>query len=154
VEGKKSIWLKPFWKKELRMLERDIVIFAFSLFLAFVLWYINSLGKEIKGEFKFSASFFNIPKARGTITEDLSLKLMVELKGQGYTLLRYKLFGSRNKLLIDLSKAGLKRLPETKPARFYVLSDGLIPDIKKQMGNKFEIQGIKPDTIFLSFNKD
>jgi hypothetical protein len=152
VEGKKGIWFIKLSKKEVRQLNKNIVIFAFFLFIAFVFWYINSLGKEIKGEFRFSASLINIPKGRA-VTGENPLKLLLEIKGQGYTLIKYR-FSNQSNLVVDFSKVTIKRIPETAPARFFVLSSGMIPNFKKQLGNVFDIISVKPDTIFLGYIKD
>jgi hypothetical protein len=151
VEGKNSIWLKILTQKGVRLLNKNVIMFVFFLFLAFVFWYLNSLNKEIKDEFRFSASFVNAPKGR-VISDDLPSRLLLEIKGQGYSLLKYKFYTKRNKLMVDLSKANFRRIPYTKPTRYFILSSGLITSFKKQLGNGFEIISVKPDTIFLNSN--
>jgi hypothetical protein len=151
VEGKNRIWFMKLTKKGVSLLNKNVIMFTFFLFLAFVFWYLNSLSKEIKDEFRFSASFVNAPKGRVS-SDDLPSKLLLEIKGQGYSLLKYKFYTNRNKLLVDLSKVSLRRIPYTKPARYFVLSSGLITSFKKQLGNGFEIISVKPDTIFLNLN--
>lgn len=150
MEKKAGIWIKKLTKKEVRLLNKNVVIFAFFLFLAFTLWYLNSLGKELKSDFRVSANFINPPKGR-VISGDLPLKLTVELKGQGYSLLKKRIFGKTDPLLIDLSKVTFRRIPDSKPTRYYVLTPSLIPAFKKQMENGLEVQSVKPDTIYLSF---
>jgi hypothetical protein len=151
VEEKNSIWLRKLTKKGVSLLNKNVIMFAFFLFLAFIFWYLNSLSKEIKDDFKFSASFINVPKGR-IISDDPPSKLILEIRGQGYSLLKYKFSTNRNKLLVDLSKVSFKRIPYAKPTRYFVISSGLISSFKRQLGNGFEIISIKPDTIFLNFN--
>jgi hypothetical protein len=150
VEKKTGIWIKKLTKKEVRILNKNVVIFAFFLFLAFIFWYLNSLSKELKSDFRVSANFINPPKGR-VISGILPLKLTIELKGQGYSLLKKKIFGNINPLVIDLSKVTFRRIPDSKPTRYYVLTPTLIPGLKKQMENGLEVQSVKPDTLFLSF---
>jgi hypothetical protein len=151
VEGNSTIWFKNLSKREGSLLNKNVVIFAFFLFLAFIFWYLNSMGKEIKSEFKYNVNFINSPKGR-VISGDFQSKLTLELKGQGYSLLKRKVSGYRTPLVVDLSKAIFKRIPDPKSIRYYILSAGLIPNFKKQIGNGFEIISVKPDTIFLMFN--
>lgn len=150
MKGKQGIRLKKLTKKEVSLLNKNVVIFAFFLFLAFILWYLNSLGKEINNDFRYPVSFINPPKGR-TVSNDLPSKLSLGLKGQGYTLLKHKISGNRSVLIVDLSKTAFKRLPDSKPAKYYILSSGLIPGFKKQIGNGFDVLSVKPDTIFLIF---
>jgi hypothetical protein len=151
VEGNNTIWFKKLSKKEVSLLNKNVVIFAFFLFLAFIFWYLNSMGKEIKSEFKYNVNFINSPKGR-IISGDFQSKLTLELKGQGYSLLKRKISRYRTPLVVDLSKVIFKRISDPKSIRYYILSAGLIPNLKKQMGNGCEIISVKPDTIFLMFN--
>jgi hypothetical protein len=151
VERKKDIWFITLSKKEVSQLNKNIVIFVFFLFLAFILWYLNSLGKEIKSDFKYNVSFINPPKGR-IISGELPSKLSLEIMGRGYTLLKRKISGSQPPLVVDLSKVLFKRIPDSKQARYYFLSSGLILNFEKQVGNGFDILSIKPDTIIVNFN--
>ena len=151
MEGKTGIWYKKLTKKEVSLLNKNVVIFAFFLFLAFIFWYLNSLGKEIKNDFRYSVNFINPPKGR-VIFGDLPSKLFLELKGQGYSLLKLKISANRAHLVVDLSKVTFKRIPDSNPGGYYILSAGLIPNFKKQMGSGFDIISVKPDTIFVIFN--
>jgi hypothetical protein len=151
VEGKSGIWFKKLTKKEVSLLNKNVVIFAFFLFLATIFWYLNSLGKEIKSDFRYSVSFINPPKGR-IIANDLPKKLILELKGQGYSLLKNKISGNRLPLFVDLSKVTFKRIPNSNPTRYYILSSVLIPNFKKQIGNGFDVLSLKPDTVFLTFS--
>jgi hypothetical protein len=151
MEGKTGIWFNKLTKKEVSKLNKNVIIFAFFLFLATVFWYLNSLGKEIKSDFRYSVNFINPPKGR-VVSGDIVSKLQIELKGQGYSLLKHKISGVRTPLVVDLSKLTFKRIPDSKPTRYYVLSTGLITNFKKQIGNGFDVLSVKPDTIFLTFS--
>jgi hypothetical protein len=151
VERNKRIWFKNLTKKEVSLLNKNVVIFAFFLFLAFVFWYLNSLGKEIESDIRYSVSFMNPPKGR-VISGDLPLKLSLEVRGQGYSLLKQKIGVDKNSLVIDLSKVSFRRLPDSEPIIYYLLSANLVSNFKKQIGNGFQLLSVKPDTIFLKFN--
>lgn len=151
MEGKTAIWFKKLTKREVSLLNKNVVIFAFFLFLAFIFWYLNSLGKEMEIDFRYPVNFINPPKGR-VISGDLPSKLSLELKGQGYSLLKLKITGKRTPLVVDLSKVILRRVPDSKPIGYYVVSSTLIPGFKKQMGNGFNVLSVRPDTIFLTFS--
>ena len=145
------IWLKKLTKKEVSLLNKNVVIFAFFLFLSFIFWYLNSLGKEIKSDIRYPVSYINPPKGR-VIAGELPSKLSLELKGQGYSLLKHKVFVNKTSLVLDFSKVTFRRIPDSRPTKYYVLPAAMIPNFKKQIGTGFEILSIKPDTIFLTFN--
>ena len=51
-------------KKGVSAINRDVVVFAFFLFLSFGFWYLNSLGKEIEADIRYPVKYINIPKDR------------------------------------------------------------------------------------------
>jgi hypothetical protein len=151
VNENNGILYKKLTKKEVSLLNKNAVIFAFFLFLAFIFWYLNSLSKEISSDFRYNVHFINPPKGRVIIT-DLPERLSLELKGLGFSLLKQKIFGNRTTLVVDFSKSAFKRIPESKPVSYYILSSSLISGFKKQIGNEFEVLAVKPDTIFVTFS--
>jgi hypothetical protein len=50
VDHNKGIWWKRFSDKEGSSKKRDLVTFSFFLLLSFILWYLNSLEKDIEYE--------------------------------------------------------------------------------------------------------
>ena len=150
VEGNDNILFKKLSGKEERHLYKNVVIFAFFLLIAFVFWYLNALGKEIKSDFKCSVTFVNPPKGRA-LSGELPSKLTLELKGQGYSLLKRKFSGNMAPLVVDLSKVTVRRLADSQLPKYYFFTAGIIPSFKKQIGNGIELLSIKPDTVFLTF---
>jgi hypothetical protein len=146
-----GIRFKNFTKKEVRLLNKNVVIFAFFLFLAFILWYLNALGKEIETDIRYSVRFINPPKGR-VIPEDNQLKLMLEVRGQGYSLLKHKIGVDKTSLVVDLSKTPCRRLPDSDPPVYYLLSGSLMSNFKKQIGSGFQLLAIKPDTLSVALN--
>jgi hypothetical protein len=151
MEGNSGKWLKKLTKKEVKLLNKNVAIFAFFLLLAFLFWYLNSLGKEIKSDFRYPVTFINPPKGR-VFSGDLISKLTVELKGQGYSLLKRKISGKKVPLVIDFSRVTFRREPNSNPTKYFVLSTGLTPNFKKQIGNGADVVSVSPDTIFVTFS--
>jgi len=46
VKGKNNIWFLKLKEKGGIRVDRDLMVFAFFLFLSFVFWYLNEMGKE------------------------------------------------------------------------------------------------------------
>ena len=139
-------------KKRAKVLNRDIAVFAFFLFLSFILWYLNSLGKEIEAGIKYQVKYVNIPKER-IINGEQSTDLNLFLKGPGYSILKLKISGNKAPLLIDISKVNYKRTPGEKILNYYIITSGLTKSLNVQMRSGCEITSIKPDTLFFTLDK-
>jgi hypothetical protein len=139
-------------KKGVRKINRDVAVFAFFLFLSFILWYLNSLGKEIEAGINFQVKYTNIPKER-VINDAVPSDLNLFLKGPGYSILKLKIYGKKAPLIIDISKVSYKRSPGVKSLNYYIITSGLTKSLNVQMRSGCEITSIKPDTLFFTLDK-
>jgi hypothetical protein len=130
-----------------RVIKKDVAVFAFFLFLSFVFWYINSLGKEMEAGIKYQVKYINLPKER-VVNEGQSPELSLYLKGPGYSILKLKFSGNKAPLIIDISKVNYKRLSTDKNLNYYIVTSGLSRSLQVQMRSGCEITSIKPDTLF------
>lgn len=139
-------------KKGVRVINRDVFVFAFFLLLSFAFWYINSLGKVIEAEVKYPICYLNLPKDNVIALEAFE-KLNLYVKGQGFSILKLKVTGPGTPVSIDISKVNYKRVPGSKNLNYYILTSGLAKSLKIQLRSDCEITAIKPDTLFFSFEK-
>ena len=139
-------------KKGVRVINRNIAVFAFFLFLSFIFWYLNSLGKEIEAEIKFQVKYTNIPKER-IISKEQPANLYLFLKGKGYSILKLKISDKKAPLIIDVSKVNYRRAPGGKFLNYYIITSGLTKSLNVQMRSGCEITSIKPDTLFFTLDK-
>lgn len=139
-------------KKKVSGFNRNIVGFSFFLFLSFIFWYLNSLGKEIEAEISFPVKLVNIPKERSVIGEP-SLKLNFFLKGPGYSVLKLKVLGKKTPVLIDISKVNCVKIAGSDDLDYFILTSGLTRSLSIQLRTECEITSIKPDTLFFSMKK-
>ena len=149
MKGEDVKRIENLTKKKVRIINRDVGVFAFFLVLSFLLWYLNSLGKENEAGIKYHIKFTNLPRER-IINEEQPDELNIFLKGPGYTILKLKLSGKKAPLIIDISKVNYKRTPGGKA---FIVTSGLAKSLNVQMRSGCEITSIKPDTLFFSFNK-
>jgi hypothetical protein len=151
VKGRAWILNRKLTKKEVSAINRDIVVFAFFLFLSFVFWYINSLGKEVEADIRYTVMYTNLPKEM--VIEEIPEKLEIYLKGPGYSVLKLQLSGKKPVLQVDLSKVVYKLVPESKNAEYFIVTAGLLKSFTFQIRSGCEVIGVKPDTLFFTFNK-
>jgi hypothetical protein len=152
VKGEDGKRTESLTNRIVRAINRDVAVFAFFLLLSFILWYLNSLGKENEAGIKYHIKFTNLPKER-IIDEEQPNELNIFLKGPGYSILKLKLSGKKAPLIIDISKVNYKRNPGRKALDYYIVTSGLAKSLNVQMRSGCEITSIKPDTLFFTFNK-
>ena len=139
-------------KKGVRVINRDVAVFAFFLFISFIFWYLNSLGKEIEAGINYRVKYTNLPKER-IINEDLPTDLNLFMKGPGYSILKLKISGRKAPLIIDISKVSYKRATGSKSMNYYIVTSGLTKSLNVQMRSGCEITSIKPDTLFFTLDR-
>jgi len=152
VKGTHGIWTDNLTKKKVSVINKDVVVFIFFLFLSFVFWYLNSLGKEIEAGIRYPVRYTNLPKER-VINNEEAVKLNLFLKGPGYSILKLKVSGKRTPVIIDISKVNYKRVPGSKGLNYFILTSGLTKSLTVQLRSGCEITSIKPDTLFFSLDK-
>ncbi len=152
MKGQNGIRTNNLLKKGVRVIKRDIAVFAFFLFLSFIFWYLNSLGKENEAGIKYQVKYINIPKER-VISEALPAEVNLFLKGPGYSILKLKILGKKTPLIIDISKVNYKRAPGDKALNYYIVTSGLTKSLNVQMRSGCEITSIKPDTLFFTLDR-
>lgn len=152
MKGKHGIRSENLTKKGVSLINRDVAVFAFFLFLSFIFWYLNSLGKEIEAGIKFPLKYTNIPKEK-VIAADQNIKLNLFLKGTGYSIMKLKLSAKKTPVVIDISKVNYKRVPGSKDLDYYIITSGLSKSLSVQLRSGCEITSIKPDTLFFTLTK-
>jgi hypothetical protein len=152
VRGDDGIRTGNLTKKGVRVINRDVAVFAFLLLISFIFWYLNSLGKEIEAGINFHVKYTNLPKER-IINEDLPNDLNLFLKGPGYSILKLKISGRKAPVIIDISKVNYKRASSGKTMTYYIVTSGLTKSLNIQMRSGCEITSIKPDTLFFTLDR-
>lgn len=140
---------KSFKKKGAGVINRDVGIFVFFLFLAFIFWYLNSLEKETEAGIKFQVNYINLPGNRA-LTDDPKPVLNLYLRGRGSSILKLKLSENKAPVTIDISKVNYKRVHGTKELDYFIVTSALTKSLAVQLGTGFEVTSIKPDTLFFT----
>jgi len=143
----------PEWqrseKKGAGVINRDVGIFVFFLFLAFIFWYLNSLGKETEAGIRFQVKYINLPSNR-IISDEPKSVLNLFLRGRGSSILKLKLSENKAPVDIDISKVNYKRVQGTKDLDYFIVTSALAKSLAVQLGTGFEVTSIKPDTLFFT----
>ncbi len=140
-------------KKEVSVINRDVFVFAFFLFLSFCLWYFNYLGKEMEADIKYPVKYINMPNNREVI-DKVPPRLNLSLRGPGYSVLKLKVTGNKPPVIIDLSKVSYKRVSGSKSSEYFVVTSVLAKSMTVQIRTGCEITNVKPDTIYFIMNRE
>ena len=140
-------------KKGVSSLKTNIIVFAFFLFLSFIFWYLNSLGKAIQSDIRYPIRFVNIPKEK-ELAEDTPSKLNLFLQGTGFSMLKLKMSGNRTPAQIDLAKVPYKSSRHGKSTDYYIVTSELVHNFNVQLNPECRITSVKPDTLFFSFKEE
>ena len=152
MKEKQGILTEQSTTKEAGRIKRDAAVFAFFLILAFIFWYLNSLGKEIEADIRYPVKYINLPGGKVS-SEQTKEKLNLYLKGPGYSILKLKVTGNRTPVLIDISKVNYKRVPGSRTLSYFIVTSGLKKSFTMQLRSGCEVTSIKPDTLFFTIDK-
>ncbi len=149
-------WLKHiyFWiLSQIKRVKfgRDTIIFLFFLVLSTIFWLLNQLSKDTSAELLYPVRFQDRGSKR-IIVNDLPDHLSLQVKGQGYTLLKYKLKPRLTPLTIDFRSFPLRPVKTGNIHAFYLLSSYVRGVINDQLGRRLELTGIRPDTLYFVFD--
>jgi hypothetical protein len=136
-------------RKRVSIINKNVLVFAFFLFLSFVFWYLNSLGKELETDIRYPVKYVNIPKNK-EIDKDLPSRLNLLLKGPGYSILKFKITGNNAPVIIDFSKVHYRHVENSTSADYYLVTSGLVSGFNSQLKSVCKITSVKPDTLFFS----
>lgn len=119
---------------------------VFFLLLAVVLWFLIKLSKPgYVGQVELPIRYGNLPNDK-LMTDDPAHYLKLNLKADGYTLMRYSLW-NRKTLNVDL-----RTVKHLKGNRYYWQSNKNIAKLEAQFSDA-RILGLSPDTLFLSLSE-
>jgi hypothetical protein len=133
-------------------INRDLAGFAFFLFISFVFWYLNFLGKDMESSVSYPVIYAKVPANRTLISQKTE-HMNLSLKGTGFSIIKLKVKGTTDPLSIDLSKANYKRVNGSREMNYYILTSGLSRILALQLSSDCEIISVKPDTLFFTMGR-
>jgi hypothetical protein len=133
-------------------INRDLAGFAFFLFISFVFWYLNFLGKDTEASVSYPVIYAKVPANRTLISQNTE-HMNLSLKGTGYSIIKLKVKGTTDPLSIDLSKANYKRVPGSREMNYFILTSALSRTLALQLRSGCEIVSVKPDTLFFTLGR-
>jgi hypothetical protein len=145
--------IKSWYDDHLRHVKfgRDTGIFLIFLIISTLFWLLNQLSKDTTAEVRYPVRFHNSGEKR-IIINDLPGYLLLEVKGQGYKLMKYKLKPWKVPLDINLRSFPLRPEKAGDTRRFYLLTSYMKGYISDHLGENMILQHVSPDTLFFVFD--
>ncbi len=107
-----------------------------------------SLSKEYAIVVSFPVKYTNLP-ADKLIVNQLPEIIDIEIRSSGFNLLIYKLKQHRETVFIDINDA---KVSSTKN-NYFISCNNHLDKITSQFSNAIKVVRIKPDTVFINYNK-
>lgn len=127
--------------------KHQLFVYLFFLFISIIFWYLNALGKDYNTEFNFPLQYQNLPKGK-VLANDLPANITIEVRGNGFQLLRYKLLSFVKKVKLDVNS--FSPYLKSRNNEYYLTSNYLQGYLKGHFKN-IQINQVYPDTLMFYF---
>lgn len=129
----------------------NLLIYFVFVVLSFFLWLLLFLDKTLTTTIDIKYRFTNIPEGI-VIEEEPTGKIPIEIEGRGYDMLQEKLKIARMPMIINLKNEENKNIIErdVKNGKIYIVTQKMLPNITKKIGDKVKVVRLNSDTIFYS----
>lgn len=111
--------------------------------LSSLFWILIKLSREYTDIVQVNLNYINLPKDK-MLQGEVPEKIDVFVKDYGFNLIKYQLF--KKSITVDLTSVKKK-----KGDLYFIDTDALAKQIKKQLSSEIEISDIEPDTLFFHF---
>lgn len=107
-----------------------------------------SLSKEYSISVSFPVKYTNLPNDK-LIVNQLPEIIDIEIKASGFNLLIYKLKQHRETVMMDINDAK----PSRSKNNYFINCNDRLDKITSQFSSAIKVVHIKPDTVFINYNK-
>ena len=128
---------------------RQILLFLFCLFLAFIIWSVHNLSENYSYYFLFKINVnSNIP---GRESRSISNnRLALRGRSSGFYILKHKFYKSSNSLTLNLES---NLFNEYGNDIFYIIPGNIKEEVIKSFGDKIAFDFFGTDTLFFNFKE-
>lgn len=130
-------------------IKRNMITYLICLVIATILWFLNALNKEYPAEITYPIKYTDLPKDKMLISE-LPQKMTLEVKGQGFAILRHQISNSFLPIVFNVNSDILNNRDVLKQT---ILTARLKDKIQSQFSSGISLEHIRPDTIVFEFSR-
>ena len=130
--------------------KKELFIYLFFLTISVVLWYLIALSKDYTTTINYPVTYENFPKGKVLVSE-LPKELNLQVKGFGFTILKYKIVSLAYPITLPINKFRLDIVRKDNQYDYFLLTRYAKDLIGNQLGTEIQITEIKPDTLLFKF---
>lgn len=132
--------------------KKELGVFLIFLIISAIFWFLNELEDSYVTRINYPVQYNRFPEDKVAVGE-LPSSLELEVRGQGFKLLEYKLLRNLTPLVLQVSSYNLNPQSHPKSLVYYLPTGNIQPRIAQQLGSNMEIVEIVPDTLFFEFTE-
>lgn len=124
------------------------VTFVFCLLVSIFVWVLMSLSKEYVISVSFPVKYTNLPTDK-LIVNQLPEIIDIEIKSSGFNLLIYKMKQHKETIMLDINDAKATQVKNN----YFINCNNHLDKVTSQFSSAIKVVHIKPDTVFINYNK-
>jgi len=128
---------------------RQLFLFLFCLFLAFVIWTVHKLSDEYSQFFQYRVYVNVSVKGRATESESIN-KLIIRGRASGFYILQHRFSNGGGVLSLSLDKSFLKKASDKKDL-FFLLTSEVRDIIVESVEDELIVDYLSADTLFFDY---
>lgn len=137
------------FKREKAKVKVRIVAFLFFLLVATILWYLNKLSYEYTVDVNVPVRFENTPSGK-ILVGDPPKYVSLNVRGFGYTLLKYQVNARLSPITINLQSSGILK-EQGDDQKFMLITNRSRHLFSGYLSSDLILERVSPDTIFFQF---
>ena len=138
-------------KVNLKIKNKNTIIFLISIGISTFMWLLIKLSKDYKVIVGLPVSYINMPKSL-IVNKHADSIIQLRLSDNGFDLLSNIVTSPLRSITLDLNTFKQQKISATK-TKYYVLSYSLEKRLKKAFNSPTEIDKLKPDSLVMVFEK-
>ena len=145
-----SLLLNVFKYIRNNIYSKNVGVFLIFLLLSSVFWLLNQLEENYVTTVAYPVKYTNPPPKKVFVGE-LPSRVNLEIEGDGFKLLEYKIGKEIMPIELDINSYALT--PNDKQGRlnYYITTNSVKTQISQQLGSSVRILDISPDSLFFAF---
>ncbi|MGM0497624.1 MAG: hypothetical protein ACQESJ_06875 [Bacteroidota bacterium] len=129
---------------------RNVGIFLIFLFLSAVFWLLTQLEENYVTTVSYPVKYTNPPPNK-VFVGDLPSRLELEIEGNGFKLMEYKIGKEIMPIELNISSSILSPGDEEDKLKYYIPTNSVRSKVTQQLGSSVDILDISPDSLFFEF---
>ena len=131
---------------------KNVVVFLVFLFLSTIFWLLNQLDDEYVTTVAYPVNYTNPPHNKVFVGE-LPSRLNLEIQGEGFRLLEYKIGKELMPIELNINTYALRPSNDRQSLKYYITTNSARTRIAQQFSSAVQIIDISPDSLFFEFSE-